>query len=179
MASDTGPDQRRPCNVARHKLLERRKAICPNPPTALPFEPLRHLTFIGMGCGHFAADRLERAAVWARSGLEANSAARIVVAAGVHADAGAEARRTARWLLRKDPDLTMWEVERIGLFHQRSIRERFRSLARGRPPSLGRRSSLLSGVQPKRQDASCGALQQPNLRCATFSLAATYCARRQ
>jgi len=69
-----------------------------------------------MGCGHFAAGRFERAAVWARSGLEASPgsywAARIVVAAGVHAGAGAEARRTARWLLRKDPDLTVSEVER-------------------------------------------------------------------
>jgi len=85
-----------------------------------------------MGCGHFAADRLERAAVWARSGLEANSAARIVVAAGVHADAGAEARRTARWLLRKDPDLTMWEVERNWPL----------------PPALNSRTVSFTGTRP-------------------------------
>jgi AraC-like DNA-binding protein len=82
----------------------------------MPFEPLRHLSFIGMGCGHFAAGRFERAAAWALSGLEANPrsywAARIVIAASVHAGVRAQARRTARWLLRKDPDLTVSEVER-------------------------------------------------------------------
>ena len=82
----------------------------------MPFEPLRHLAFIGIGCGHFAAGRFEQAAVWGRSGLEANResywAARIVIAASVHAGSSAEARRTARWLLRKDPDLTISEVER-------------------------------------------------------------------
>ena len=82
----------------------------------MPFEPLRHLAFIGIGCGHFAAGRFEQAAVWGRSGLEANResywAARIIIAAAVHAGATAEARRTARWLLRRDPDLTVSEVAR-------------------------------------------------------------------
>jgi AraC-like DNA-binding protein len=82
----------------------------------MPFEPLRHLTFIGIGCGHFAAGRFEQATVWGRSGLEANPesywAARIVIAASVHSGARTDARRTARWLLKKDPDLTVSEVER-------------------------------------------------------------------
>ena len=67
--------------------------------------------FIGIGCAHFAAGRYERAALWAQSGVGAFPASfwgeRIVVAAAVHAGARAEARRTARKLLRKDPDLTV------------------------------------------------------------------------
>jgi tetratricopeptide (TPR) repeat protein len=82
----------------------------------MPFEPLRHLAYIGIGCGHFAAGRFEQAAVWGRSGLEANPesywAARIIIAASVHGSARTEARRTAHWLLKKDPDLTISEVER-------------------------------------------------------------------
>ena len=37
----------------------------------MPFDALRHRAFIGMGCAHFAAGRYERAAVWAKSGVEA------------------------------------------------------------------------------------------------------------
>src|SRR5207253_10628353 len=37
----------------------------------MPFEPLRHISFIGMGCAHFVAERYDRAALWIRSGVEA------------------------------------------------------------------------------------------------------------
>ena len=37
----------------------------------MPFEPLRHITCIGMGCAHFAAERYDRAAKWIKSGVEA------------------------------------------------------------------------------------------------------------
>ena len=77
----------------------------------MPFDALRHTAFIGIGCAHFAAGRYERAAIWARNGVEAFPAAfwgeRIVIAAAVHAGARAEARRRARTLLRKDPNLTV------------------------------------------------------------------------
>ena len=77
----------------------------------MPFDALRHTAFIGMGCAHFAAGRYERAALWAKSGVEAFPAAfwgeRIVIAGAVHAGARAEARRRARALLRKDPNLTV------------------------------------------------------------------------
>jgi AraC-like DNA-binding protein len=86
----------------------------------MPFESLRHTAFIGIGCAHFAAGRYERAALWARSGVEAFPASfwgeRIVVAAAVHAGARAEARRTARRLLRKDPDLTVSVARRAWPF---------------------------------------------------------------
>lgn len=85
-----------------------------------PFEPLRHLSFIGMGCAHFAADRYDRAAVWVRSGVDAYPqsfwAERLLVAAAVHAGARAEARRVARSLMRKDPDLTIAEAMRAWPF---------------------------------------------------------------
>jgi tetratricopeptide (TPR) repeat protein len=77
----------------------------------MPFAALRHTAFIGMGCAHFAAGRYERAAIWAKNGIEAFPAAfwgeRIVIAGAMHAGARAEARRRARALLRKDPDLTV------------------------------------------------------------------------
>jgi AraC-like DNA-binding protein len=77
----------------------------------MPFDALRHTAFIGMGCAHFAAGRYERAAIWAKSGVEVFPAAfwgeRIVIAGAVRAGARAEARRRARALLRKDPDLTV------------------------------------------------------------------------
>ncbi|HET6158469.1 MAG TPA: hypothetical protein VFE34_09010 [Dongiaceae bacterium] len=77
----------------------------------MPFDALRHTAFIGIGCVHFAAGRHERAAVWAKSGVEVFPAAfwgeRIVIAGAIHAGARAEARRRARSLLRKDPDLTV------------------------------------------------------------------------
>ncbi|WP_119269445.1 helix-turn-helix domain-containing protein [Taklimakanibacter deserti] len=77
----------------------------------MPFDALRHTAFIGMGCAHFAAGRYERAAVWAKSGVEVLPAAfwgeRIVIAGAMHAGARAEARRRARALMRKDPELTV------------------------------------------------------------------------
>jgi AraC-like DNA-binding protein len=77
----------------------------------MPFEPLRHLSFIGMGCAHFIAGRYLRAARWAQAGVEANPdsfwAARIVAASAVHGGARAEGRRIVGRLLRKDPDLTV------------------------------------------------------------------------
>jgi AraC-like DNA-binding protein len=86
----------------------------------MPFESLRHTVFIGIGCAHFAAGRYDRAAKWAESGVEAFPASfwgeRIVVAAAVHAGAGAKARRTARKLLRKDPDLTVAVARRAWPF---------------------------------------------------------------
>ena len=77
----------------------------------MPFDALRHTAFIGVGCAQFAAGRYERAAVWARSGVEAFPGAfwgeRIVIAGAFHAGAHAEAKRRARSLLRKDPTLTI------------------------------------------------------------------------
>jgi len=82
----------------------------------MPFEPLRSLAFIGIGCGHFAAGRFEQAAIWGLSGLEANPesywGAQITIAASAHGGAKTEARRTARRLLKRDPELTVSEVER-------------------------------------------------------------------
>jgi AraC-like DNA-binding protein len=77
----------------------------------MPFEPLRHTAYIGMGCAYFAAGRYDRAARWAQSGVEAHPGSfwgeRIAIAAAVHAGAVAEARRMARRHLSKDPDLTV------------------------------------------------------------------------
>jgi AraC-like DNA-binding protein len=85
-----------------------------------PFEPFRHLIFIGIGCAHFAAERYDRALAWTRSGLEANPqsfwAERILIAAAAHYGAGAEARRTARRLMRKDPDLTVADARKAWPF---------------------------------------------------------------
>jgi AraC-like DNA-binding protein len=120
---------------AADRLIERALAIDPTSPLAItrrawisayqgdsaeamrglrrlmPFDALRHTAFIGMGCAHFAAGRYERAAVWARSGVEAFPGAfwgeRIVIAGGFHAGARAEARRRAKALMRKDPSLTV------------------------------------------------------------------------
>jgi AraC-like DNA-binding protein len=82
----------------------------------MPFEPLRSLALLGIGCGHFAAGRFEQAALWGFSGLETNPdsywGAQITIAASAHGGAKTEARRTARRLLKKDPDLTISEVER-------------------------------------------------------------------
>jgi adenylate cyclase len=86
----------------------------------MPFEPLRHLGFIGMGCAHFGAERYERAARWVRSGVEASPGSfwgeRIAVAAVALAGARQEARRMGRALLRKDPDLTVSAARRAWPF---------------------------------------------------------------
>jgi AraC-like DNA-binding protein len=77
----------------------------------MPFEPLRHLMFIGIGCAHFNAGRYERAARWIEDGVAAGPesfwAERVLVAAAAHAGARSEARRRARQLLRKDAKLTV------------------------------------------------------------------------
>jgi AraC-like DNA-binding protein len=77
----------------------------------MPFEPVRHLVFIGIGCAHFNAGRYERAARWIEDGIAAGPesfwAERVLVAAAVHAGARSEARRHARKLLRKDANLTV------------------------------------------------------------------------
>lgn len=77
----------------------------------MPFEPLRHLMVIGIGCVHFNAGRYERAARWIADGVAAGPqsfwAERVLVAAAAHAGARAEARRVARALLRKDARLTV------------------------------------------------------------------------
>jgi AraC-like DNA-binding protein len=77
----------------------------------MPFEPLRHLAFIGIGCAHFAAERYDRAARWACAGVEACPDSfwgeRITVAAAWFHGAHDEACRAARNLLHKDPDLTV------------------------------------------------------------------------
>jgi AraC-like DNA-binding protein len=77
----------------------------------MPFEPLRHLVFIGIGCAHFNAGRYERAVRWIEDGTAAGPesfwAERVLVAAAVHAGARSEARRYARKLLRKDTKLTV------------------------------------------------------------------------
>jgi AraC-like DNA-binding protein len=80
----------------------------------MPFEPLRHLAFIGIGCAHFRAGRYAKAARWAQSGIEAYPGsfwgARVAAAAAAHAGARAEARRIVRSILRRDPDLTVSEA---------------------------------------------------------------------
>jgi AraC-like DNA-binding protein len=77
----------------------------------MPFEPLRHLMVIGIGCVHFNAGRYERAARWVEDGIAAGPesfwAERVLVAAAAQAGARGEARRYARRLLRKDPNLTV------------------------------------------------------------------------
>jgi AraC-like DNA-binding protein len=76
-----------------------------------PVGPMRQIAFIGMGCAHFACERYERAARWMQSGTDSFPGAvwadRISTAAAVHAGSSAGARRIARRLMRKDPDLTV------------------------------------------------------------------------
>jgi len=79
-----------------------------------PFEPLRHISFIGMGCAHFAAGRYDRAVRWVESGVlispDSFWAQRVAVAAAAMMGARSEARRMGRQLMRKDPDLTVVEA---------------------------------------------------------------------
>jgi len=86
----------------------------------MPFEPLRHITFIGMGSAHFAAGRYQQAAQWIGSAIKAYPesfwAERIAVAAVALTGARAEARRRARGLLRRDPDLTVAEARQAWPF---------------------------------------------------------------
>ncbi|WP_076862688.1 helix-turn-helix domain-containing protein [Bradyrhizobium mercantei] len=89
----------------------------------MPFEPLRHITCIGMGCAHFAAERYDRAALWVRSGVEAypdsHWAQRIAVASVALTGARAEARRMGRQLTRKEPNLTASQARRAWPFTPR------------------------------------------------------------
>jgi len=89
----------------------------------MPFEPLRHITFIGMGCAHFAAERYDRAALWIRNGVEAYPesywAQRVAVAAVALTGARAEARRMGRELIRKEPGLTVERARRAWPFTPR------------------------------------------------------------
>ena len=77
----------------------------------LPFEPITHIACIGVGCAHFGAERYDRAARWTREGVESHPGSfwgnRIAAAAAIHCGARDEARRIARSLLRKDPNLTV------------------------------------------------------------------------
>ncbi len=86
----------------------------------MPLEPLRHLSFIGLGCAHFAAERYDRAALWVQSGVEDHPgsfwAERISVAAAALTGAREEARRMGRQLMRKDPDLTTSEARQAWPF---------------------------------------------------------------
>jgi len=86
----------------------------------MPFSPIRHLALIGIGCAHFAAGRYDRAARWAREGVEIHPDSfwgeRIVVAAAAAGGNRDEARRSARQLLRKDPNLTATLAQRAWPF---------------------------------------------------------------
>jgi len=86
----------------------------------MPFEPLRHITFIGIGCAHFLAERYEQAARWVQDGVEVSPgsfwADRVAVAATALAGARSDARRRARNLMRNDPDLTIAEARQAWPF---------------------------------------------------------------
>jgi AraC-like DNA-binding protein len=86
----------------------------------MPFEPLRHISFIGMGCAHFVAGRYDRALRWVESGVAASRgsfwAQRVAVAAAALTGARSEARRMGRQLMRKDPDLTVAEARQAWPF---------------------------------------------------------------
>lgn len=86
----------------------------------MPFEPIRHLAFIGIGCAHFVAGRYERAARWAQTGVDSHPdsfwGARVVAAAAAHAGERAEARRMVGQLLRRDPSLTVGVARRAWPF---------------------------------------------------------------
>lgn len=88
----------------------------------MPFEPIRHLAFIGIGCAHFDAGRYERAAKWVQCGVESVPqsywAERVRVAAMAHTGARAEARRLARSLLRNDSNLTVHRAQTAWPFPQ-------------------------------------------------------------
>jgi hypothetical protein len=81
----------------------------------MPFEPIRHLAFIGMGCSHFVAGRYGQAARWAQMGVEASPDSfwgeRVVAAAAALSGSREAARRTVHGMLRRDPGLTV-EVAR-------------------------------------------------------------------
>ncbi len=86
----------------------------------MPFEPIRHLAFIGIGCSHFVAGRYDRAARWARAGVEASPDSfwgeRVVAASAALAGAREESRRIVRGMLRRDPGLTVGVARRAWPF---------------------------------------------------------------
>ena len=77
----------------------------------MPFDAVRNLAFVGIGCAHFVAERYDRAACWVRTGVESSPssfwAARVLAAAAHRAGARSEARRIVKQLMRKDPHLTV------------------------------------------------------------------------
>ncbi len=89
----------------------------------MPFEPIRHLAFIGVGAAHFVAGRYARAARWAQAGVEASPGsywgARLVAAGAVLSGARAEGRRVVERLRRKDPSLTVSVARRAWPFPAR------------------------------------------------------------
>lgn len=89
----------------------------------MPFDPLRHITFIGMGCAHFAAERYDRAALWIKNGIEAYPhsywAQRVAVASVALTGSRAEARRMGRQLMREEPHLTIARARRAWPFTAR------------------------------------------------------------
>lgn len=89
----------------------------------MPFEPIRHLAFIGIGCAHFVAGRPDRAARWAQEGVAASPGslwgARVVAAAAFHAGAREEARRVVRRLREGDPGLSVEVARRAWPFPPR------------------------------------------------------------
>ena len=92
----------------------------------MPFEPLRHISFIGIGCAHFAAGRYDRAIRWVVSGIQASLresfwAQRVAVAAAAMTGAHSEARRMARQLMCKDPNLTVAEARQAWPFTLRCL----------------------------------------------------------
>lgn len=89
----------------------------------MPFEPIRHLAFIGIGAAHFVAGRYDRAARWAQTGVEASPdsywGARVVAAAAVRCGARGDGRRVVDELRRKDPSLTVAVARRAWPFPPR------------------------------------------------------------
>jgi len=77
----------------------------------MPFEPIRHLAFIGMGCAWFGAGHYQQAAQWARDGVnsfpDSYWGLRVAAAAAWHAGARPDARRMVGVLRRNDPELTV------------------------------------------------------------------------
>jgi predicted Zn-dependent protease len=86
----------------------------------MPFEPVRHLALIGIGCARFIAGRYDRAARWAQDGVDAHPdsfwGARVVAASAAHAGARTEARATVGALMRRDPSLSVSVARRAWPF---------------------------------------------------------------
>ena len=101
----------------------------------MPFEPVRHLAFIGIGFAHFTAERYADAARWVQTGVDVSPgcywAERVVVAAAIHAKARPEARRAARRRPRKDPALTVGVAEKAWPFPAQVVER----LGQGWPPA--------------------------------------------